>query len=86
MAGKPHISSLDEKVKIIEARKKDTNVINDNSLVFKCENTQIYDTLAMKRWIESNVNLKRTAKVTYSKRINELVWNFFMRFFNRYLI
>jgi hypothetical protein len=61
--------SLNEKVKVGEAKGKDKLTIRDIMMRFKCGKMQVYNTLkqkdkTMNEWLQGNGQLKRTTKAT----------------------
>jgi predicted DNA-binding protein YlxM (UPF0122 family) len=75
--------SLNEKVKVIEAKEKDKLSVREIMKRFKCGKTQVYNTLKQKdkimnEWLQGNGRMKRKAKVTGNEEINEVVWEWFM--------
>ena len=75
-------SSLNEKIKVIEASEKNKLSVREIMLRFKCGKTQIYETLKNKdkirdEWIKGNGQMKRKAKKTGDEEINEIVMEWF---------
>jgi predicted DNA-binding protein YlxM (UPF0122 family) len=71
--------SLNEKVKVIEAKEKDKLSVREIMMQFKCGKRQIYNTLKQKdkilnEWLQGNDRMKRKAKVTSNDEINKVVW------------
>jgi hypothetical protein len=74
--------SINEKVKVIEAKEKDKLSVREIMMRFKCGKTQVYNTLKQKdklknEWLQGNGRMKRKSKVTGNEEINELVWEWF---------
>ena len=70
--------SLNEKVKVIEAKEKDKLSVREIMMQFKCGKTQIYNMLKQKdkimnEWLQGNGRMKRKAKITGNEEINEVV-------------
>jgi hypothetical protein len=71
--------SLNEKVKVTEAKEKDKLSVREIMMRFKCGKTQVFNTLKQKdkimnEWLQGNGRMKRKAKVTRNDEINEVVW------------
>jgi hypothetical protein len=74
--------SLNEEVKVNEANEKDKFSVQEIMIWFKCDRTQVYNTLKQKdklmnEWLQGNGRMKRKAKVTNNEEINEAVWQWF---------
>jgi hypothetical protein len=74
--------SLNEKVKVLEAKERDKLSVWEIKMLFKYGKTQVYNTLKQKdkimnEWLQGNGRMKRKAKVTGNKEINEVVWEWF---------
>jgi predicted DNA-binding protein YlxM (UPF0122 family) len=74
--------SLNEKVKVIEAKEKDKLSVREIMMRFKCGKTQVYNTLKQKEkimndWLQGNGRMKRKAKITGIEEINKVVWEWF---------
>jgi hypothetical protein len=76
---KSYVASLNEKVKVVEAKEKDKLSVWEMLMRFKCDKTQVYNTLKQKDKImnerlQGNGRMKRKAKVTGNDEISEVVW------------
>jgi hypothetical protein len=74
--------SLNEKVKVTEAKEKYKLSVQEIMMRFKCGKTQVYNTLkqkdkTMNEWPQGNGRMKRKAKVTGNGEIKEVVWEWF---------
>jgi hypothetical protein len=75
--------SLNEKVKVIEAKGKDKLLVQEIMMRFKCGKMQVFNMLKQKdkimnEWLQGNSRMKRKAKVTGNEEINEVVWEWLM--------
>jgi hypothetical protein len=70
------------KKSVTEAEEKDKLSVWEIMMWFKCGKMQVYNTLKQKdkimnKCLEGNSRMKRKAKVTGNKEINEAVWDWF---------
>jgi hypothetical protein len=68
------VLSLNEKVKVIEAKETDKLSVREIMMRFKCGKTQVYNTLKQKDnimndWLQGNGRIKRKAKITSNEEI-----------------
>jgi transposase len=77
------VASLNEIVKVIEAKEKDKLSEREIMARFKCGRTQVYNTIkqkdkVMNKWLQGTGQMNRKEKVTGNEKINEVVWELFM--------
>jgi hypothetical protein len=76
MAKQYAVLSLHEKVKVIEVKEKDKLSVREIMMRFKCDKTQIYNTLRQKdkimnRLLQGNGRMQKKAKVTGNEKIKK---------------
>jgi hypothetical protein len=70
------VLSLNEKVKVTEAKGKNKLSVREMMMRIKCGKTQVYNTLKQKdkimnEWLQGNGHMQRKTKVTGNEEINE---------------
>jgi hypothetical protein len=76
---KTYVTSLNKKVKIIEAKEKDKLSVWEIMMWFKCGKTQVYNTLKQKdkimnEWLRGKGQMRMKAKVISNE---EIKWEWF---------
>jgi centromere protein B len=76
------MASLNEKVKVIEAKERIKVLVQEIIMRLKCGRTQVYNTLKrkdkiMNKWLQGNSQKRRKTKVTSNEEINKVVWEWF---------
>jgi transposase len=71
--------SLNEKVKVIEAKDNDKLSVREIMIRFKCGKMQVYNTFkqknkTMNKWLQGSGRTNRKAMVTGNEEINKVVW------------